>query len=179
MAAYSRYLRDNPKAAHSAEAEERIAALRVLAHQTIEAHEKFIETYPQSALLPELHVAMEPLYFSRARNENTSAAYRRFLGEYPDGQPRAARTATWPTWRCSSTHPSVATMREFMRQYPESDFATDAQRSLDLLSFRRETAIHHPGVRIEVSPNTAQPQRVRRGFVSVVARQYAESTGST
>jgi hypothetical protein len=174
VAAYSRYLRDNPNSAHSAEAQERIEALRVLAHQTIQAHEQFIEKYPQSPLLPELRTAMEPLYFAKARNDNSPASYRTFLATYPDGALAARAKGDLAYVEMLATHPSVATMREFMRDYPESDFATDAQRSLDLVAFKRETAISHLGIRVEVSPNTAQPQRVRRGFVSVVAREYRE-----
>ncbi len=172
VAGYSRFLRDNPSSEHAREAEERVGALRVLAHQTIEAHEKFVETYPESALLPELRGAMEPLYFARARNINTAASYQAFLAQYSDGQlaPRASGDLAYV--QMLEAHSSVATMREFMRQYPESDFATDAQRSLDLVAYKRETAIKHLGIRVEVSPNTAQPQRVRRGFVAVVAREY-------
>jgi len=172
VAGYSRFLRDNPQSEHAREAEEHIAALRVLAHQTIEAHEKFIETYPQSALLPELHRAMEPLYFARARAANTAEAYQAFLAQYPDGELARRANGDLAYVQMLEKHSSVATMREFMRQYPESDFATDAQRSLDLVAFKRETAISHLGIRVEVSPNTAQPQRVRRGFVAVVAREY-------
>jgi len=174
VASYSRYLRDNPNAAHSREAEERIGALRVMAHQTIESHQKYIETYPQSELLPELHAAMEPLYFARARGVNTPEAYQTFLSQYPDGQLARRATGDLAYVQMLETHPSVSRMREFMREYPESDFATDAQRSLDLVAFKRETAIHHLGIRVEVSPNTAQPQRVRRGFVAVVAREYRQ-----
>jgi hypothetical protein len=174
VASYSRFLRDNPDSAHAREAEEHIGALRVLAHQTIEAHEKFVEAYPQSALLPELRAAMEPLYFARARTANTAASYQGFLTQYPDGQLARRAAGDLAYVQMLETHPSVATMREFMREYPESDFATDAQRSLDLVAFKRETAIHHLGIRVEVSPNTAQPQRVRRGFVAVVAREYRD-----
>jgi len=174
VASYSRFLRDNPTSEHAKEAEEHISALRVLAHQTIEAHQKFIETYPQSALLPELHRAMEPLYFQRARTANTAQSYQEFLTEYPDGDLSRRANGDLAYVRMLETHPSVATMREFMRQYPESDFATDAQRSLDLVAFKRETAISHLGIRVEVSPNTAQPQRVRRGFVAIVAKEYRE-----
>jgi hypothetical protein len=172
VAGYSRFLRDNPDSQHAREAEEHIAALRVLAHQTIEAHEKFIETYPQSALLPDLHRAMEPLYFARARGANTAKAYQEFLAQYPDGELSRRATGDLAYVQMLESHSSVATMREFMRQYPESDFATDAQRSLDLVAFKRETSISHLGIMVEVSPNTAQPQRVRRGFVAVVAREY-------
>jgi len=174
VASYSRFLRDNPTSEHAKECEEHIAALRVLAHQTIEGHQKFIETYPQSALLPDLQRAMEPLYFQRARGENTAQAYQAFLAEYPDGELSRRAHGDMAYVNMLETNPSVATLREFMRQYPESDFATDAQRSLDLVAFKRETSITHLGIRVEVSPNTAQPQRVRRGFVAIVAKEYRE-----
>ena len=174
VASYSRFLRDNPTSEHAKECEEHIAALRVLAHQTIEGHQKFIETYPQSALLPDLQRAMEPLYFQRARGENTAQAYQTFLTEYPDGELSRRAHGDMAYVNMLETNPSVATLREFMRQYPESDFATDAQRSLDLVAFKRETSITHLGIRVEVSPNTAQPQRVRRGFVAIVAKEYRE-----
>ena len=174
VAGYSRFLRDNPESEHAREAEERIATLRVLALQTIEAHEKFVETYPQSPLLPELRVAMEPLYFARARNGNTPASYQAFLAQYPDGQLARRAAGDLAYVQMLESHSSVATMREFMREYPESDFATDAQRSLDLVAYKRETAIRRLGIRVEVSPNTSQPQRVRRGFVAVVAREYRQ-----
>jgi hypothetical protein len=74
----------------------------------------------------------------------------------------------------TSAQPSVASLREFLREHPESDFSADAQRSLDLVAFKNETTVKHLGIRVEVAPNAAQPQRVRRGFVSVVARQYRE-----
>ena len=117
---------------------------------------------------------MEPLYFARARNANTVAAYQKFLTEYPDGQLARRASGDLAYVQMMESHSSVATMREFMREYPESDFATDAQRSLDLVSYKRETSIRHLGIRVEVSPNTAQPQRVRRGFVAVVAKEYRE-----
>jgi len=174
VASYSRFLRDNPNSEHAKDAQEHIAALRVLGHQTIEAHQKFLETYPQSALLPELHRAMEPLYFQRARSANTAEAYNQFLSDYPDGELSRRANGDLAYVRMVGSNPSIATLREFMRQYPESDFATDAQRSLDLVAFKRETAIKHLGIRVEVSPNTAQPQRVRRGFVAIMAKEYRE-----
>ena len=117
---------------------------------------------------------MEPLYFARARGTNTVQSYQTFLSQYPDGELARRATGDLAYVQMADSQPSVATLREFMRQYPESDFATDAQRSLDLVAFKRETTIQHLGIRVEVSPNTAQPQRVRRGFVSVVAHEYRE-----
>ena len=47
-----------------------------MTHQTIEAYDQFARRYPNSALTPELKVAMEPLFFERARATNTVAGYQ-------------------------------------------------------------------------------------------------------
>ena len=174
VAAYTRFLRDNPESAHAQAAEERIAFLRVMSHQTIGAYDQFVETYPQSSLTPELKAAMEPLFFERARATNTVDGYQQFLTSYPGGELARRVQGDLAYVQMGSTEPSVATMREFLREYPESDFSADAQRSLDLVAFKNETTVKHLGIRVEVAPNAAQPQRVRRGFVSVVARHYRE-----
>ncbi len=174
VAAYTRFLRNNPDSVHAKSAEERIAFLRVLTHKTIDGYEKFAETYPNSALTPELKAAMEPLFFERARATNTPEAYEAFLHDYPHGELSRRVKGDLAYVQMTSRQPSVASLREFLREYPDSDFSADAQRSLDLVAFKTETTVKHLGIRIEVAPNAAQPQRVRRGFVSVVARIYRE-----
>ena len=174
VAAYTRFLRDNPESSHAKAAEERIAFLRVMAHKTIEGHERFVQSYPNSPLAAELAAAMEPLYFESARSANTAAAYRSFLAAYPDGQLARRVKGDLAYVEMTSGVPDVASMRDFLREFPDSDFAADAQRSLDLIAFKNETTVKHLGIRVEVAPNAAQPQRVQRGFVSVVAREYRE-----
>lgn len=174
VAAYTRFLRDNPESGHAKAAEERIAFLRVMAHKTIEGHERFLQTYPATPLAAELSAAMEPLYFERARSANTAAEYRSFLAAYPDGQLARRVKGDLAYVEMTAGVPDIAAMREFLREFPESDFAADAQRSLDLIAFKNETTVKHLGIRVEVAPNAAQPQRVQRGFVSVVAREYRE-----
>ncbi|MEX2208526.1 MAG: hypothetical protein WEF50_20090 [Myxococcota bacterium] len=174
VAAYTRYLRDNPDSPQAKAAEERIAFLRVMTHQTIEAYETFAETYPHSSLTPELKAAMEPLFFEHARSANTVEGYEQFLDSYPGGELARRVKGDLAYVQMTSMQPSVASLREFLREHPESDFSADAQRSLDLVAFKNETTVKHLGIRVEVAPNAAQPQRVRRGFVSVVARQYRE-----
>jgi hypothetical protein len=174
VAAYTRFLRDNPDSQHARSAEERIAFLRVMSHQTIAAYEQFVQTYPQSPLTSELAAAMEPLFFERARAANTTAGYQQFLADYPNGQLASRVKGNLAYVEMAATEPSVASLREFLREFPESDFSADAQRSLDLVAFKSETTVKHLGIRVEVAPNAAQPQRVRRGFVSVVARHYRD-----
>jgi len=174
VAAYSRFLRDNPESQHARDAEERIAFLRVMTHQTIEGYEQFVQAYPHSALTAELKAALEPLFFERARTANTAAAYQQFLSDYPGGELSRRAKGNLAYAETIAAEPSVALLREFLREYPESDFAADAQRSMDIVAFKSETTVKHLGIRVEVAPNAAQPTRVRRGFVSVVARQYRE-----
>lgn len=174
VAAYSRFLRDNPESQHARDAEEQIAFLRVMGHQTIGGYEQFVQTYPHSALTAELKVALEPLFFERARTANTAAAYQQFLSDYPGGELARRAKGNLAYAETTAAEPSIALMRQFLREYPESDFAADAQRSIDIVAFKNETTVKHLGIRVEVAPNAAQPTRVRRGFVSVVARQYRE-----
>ncbi len=174
VAAYTRFLRDNPDSDHARSAEERIAFLRVMTHKSVSGYEQFAQSYPQSPLTAELRSTMEPLYFERARAANTASGYARFLADYPTGQLARRVKGNLAYLELTAAEPSVASMREFLREFPESDFAADAQRSLDLVAFKAETTVKHIGIRVEVAPNAAQPQRVRRGFVSVVAREYRE-----
>jgi hypothetical protein len=88
--------------------------LRTLAHQTIESYEKFLETYSTSSLVPEMHRAMEPLYFARARGTNTEQSYQTFLTQYPDGELARRATGDLAYVQMLGTGPSVATLREFM-----------------------------------------------------------------
>jgi hypothetical protein len=174
VAAYNRFLRDNPDSQHARDAEERLAFLRAMTHHTIEGYDQFVEAYPHSALTAELKAALEPQFFERARTANTAAAYQQFLADYPGGELARRAKGNLAYVEATASEPSVAMMREFLRQHPESDFAADAQRSIDIVAFKNETTVKHLGIRVEVAPNAAQPTRVRRGFVSVVARQYRE-----
>jgi hypothetical protein len=174
VAAYTRFLRDNPESQHASVAEQRIAFLRVMSRLSIPGYEQFAAAHPQSPDLPELKAAMEPLFFDRARDTNTAAAYEAFLADYPNGELAARARGNLAYVMMSTSEPSVASLREFQREHPQSDYAGDAQRSLDLVAFKSETTVKHLGIRVEVAPNAAQPQRVRRGFVSVVAKHYRE-----
>ncbi len=174
VAAYTRFLRENPTSPYAGTAEERIAFLRVMTRLSIPGYEQFVQAYPQSSLTAELKAAMEPLFFERARTANSAEAYQQFLSEYPAGQLTARAKGNLAYVEMIRSQPSVALIRDFLREHPESDFAADAQRSVDLVAFKSETTVKHLGIRVEVAPNAAQPQRVRRGFVSVVAKNYRE-----
>ena len=174
VAAYYRFVRDNPKSVYIAEANERIAFLRVSSAKTIESFEDFAATYPQSSMLSELRDLIEPLYFQRARDVNTAAAYRDFLRGYPSGNLTARALGNLSYVGTVRDAPTLSALETFAAEHPESDFLAEAQHSLDLLELRRQTQIRRLGVRVDVAPNVSQPNRVRRGFAAVVARNYRE-----
>lgn len=174
VAAYYRFLRDNPGSRYEARARERIAYLRVMSHQSIEAFETYAAQFPDSEYLDDLGVALEPLYFEHARNQNTSRAYHKFLEAYPDGALAQRAKGNLVYVDVVSRNPTMATLQAFVNQYPDSDYVSEATHTLELFRARSETKIEHLGVRVEVAPNVAQPDRVRRGFASLVAQQYQE-----
>ncbi len=172
--AYHKYLRKNPDSPNSEVARQRIAFLRVQTHKSLTGYEAFVSKYPQSPWLEELRLEMEPLYFQEARESNTPEAYRAFLSSYPDGTlaERARGNLQWVEAVRRAPTPSL--LDAFVREHPESDFAGEAQASLRLVELRRGSQIQSMGVRVEVAPNVAQPQRVARGFAAMVARRYQD-----
>ena len=176
VASYHQFLRDNPKASQVVQAEERIEFLRVQNRPSVEAFLRFEEAYRDSPWLWELAAVVEPHFFEKAHAENTPESYREFLQRYPDGAlSRRARGNL--EYVAEVQHRATApVLREFLEAFPGSDFASEAQTTLDLLVSRRSTAIARLAVRVDVSANVADAERVRRGFMSVVERDY-EHTG--
>lgn len=172
VAGYNQFLRDHPESPRLADAKERMDYLRVTTYKTIEVFEEFERRYPQSDLLADLRNQVEPLYFAKAREENTPAGYDAFLKAYPTGE--FAERARGNSFYVSQvrTNPTPRALRDFIERHPNSDFANESKRTLEVMSARQETAIKRLGVRVEVAPNVAQAQRVRQGFASMVAREY-------
>lgn len=169
---YHQFLRDHPNSRFADEARERMAFLRVKSLPTLKGYEEFESVYPESTLTTELQGVVEPLYFEAARNENTEAAYQQFIKRYPAGEHNVRAQGNLFYIRDVRNNPSVQELRAFLDANPESDFAAEAQSTLALLDSRKSTQIQLLGVRVDVSPNVVQAERVRRGFVSVVAKAY-------
>ncbi|MCP4003198.1 MAG: hypothetical protein GY725_03290 [bacterium] len=174
IAAYTKFLRDNPDSEHATDAAEIIEVLRVQNHLTINFYEEFVGRYPDSSYLPGLKAQMAPLYFERARAENTSESYRAFLEAYSEGDHARRAVGNLAYVENVRIDPTATGLQDFVAAYPESDFTDEARASLELFQFRRATNIEHVGLRVEVSPNVAQPNRVRRGFAAIVAAQYRD-----
>lgn len=174
--AYHQFLRDNPGSSRKDDAQQRIAFLRVKNRPTTHGFEDFEETYEGSPMVWELAEVVEPLFFHDARHENTPAAYRAFLQRYPNGQLTHRAEGNLAYVERVQYRPTATELRSFLETYPESDFVAEARRTLQLLESRNNTTISSLAVRVDVSANVAETERVRRGFASVVARDY-EGTG--
>jgi hypothetical protein len=175
VAAYHQFVRDNPDSNLVPDAEERIAFLRVRNRPSIEAYRDFESTYPLSPMLAELSESMEPLFFDQARDMNTPEAYQAFLTRYPGGtlSQQAEGNLSYVSRVQHNANPSV--LRSFLESYPQSDFATEARTTLELIELRRSTTIGSLAVRVDVSANVDEGERVRRGFASMVSEKYQEA----
>jgi hypothetical protein len=172
VASYHRFLRDNPESPKTVRAHEEIAYLRLANNPTLQAHSEFEANWPESEHRAELHTLMEDLYFERARRDNTAEAYHAFLTRYPEGAQTQRARGNLRYVSSLGPNPSADALRAFIEQHPESDFVPDAESTLQLLQLRHATAIEHLWVRVDVAANVESPNRVRRGFASVVAEAY-------
>jgi hypothetical protein len=174
VASYHQFLRDNPESPFAAVAEERIDYLRVEALPSIQAATEFEAAHPSSEFLPAVRDLVEPLRFEIARSQNTAEAYQTFLRDHPAGR-LAARARGNLAWVEGARDGSVPELREFIAAHPESDFASEAKRVLELLKLREATAFRKLGVRVDVAPDVEEGERVARGFVSLVTDAYRDA----
>jgi hypothetical protein len=172
VAAYNQFIRDHPDSRFLDSARERMDYLRVKTFQTVEVYEEFARRHPKSELLPELQATVEPLFFERARTANTPQAYAEFLSLYPEGRLRPKAEGNEHYVQTVLRNPTAEALRSFVAAYPESDFAAEAQRTLELVDLRAKSAIRTLGVKVDIAPNVTQPDRVARGFTSLIGQAY-------
>jgi hypothetical protein len=172
VAAYNQFIRDHPESRFVDDAKERMDYLRVKTFQTVEVYEEFARRHPKSELLPELQATVEPLFFERARRANTPRAYTEFLGLYPDGRLRAKAEGNQAYVQTVLRDPSPEALQRFIAEYPESDFLPEATRTLEIIDLRAKTAIRTLGIKVDIAPNVSQPERVSRGFTSLIGQAY-------
>lgn len=172
VASYNQFIRDHPESRFVGDAQERMDYLRVKTFQTIEVYEEFERRHPKSELLAELQGTVEPLFFERARRANTPRSYTEFLSLYPDGQLRAKAEGNQAYVQTVLRDPSPQALQRFISEYPESDFLVEAKRTLEIVDLRSKTAIRTLGIKVDIAPNVTQPERVSRGFTSLIGQAY-------
>ena len=105
---------------------------------------------------------------------NTTASYESFLQRYPNEALSSRARGNLEYITGVRDNPEPIRLQKFVGQFPESDFLREAKNTLELLDYLIETDIRKLGFRDDVAPNVRQPERVRRGFAAVVAREYQD-----
>ncbi len=172
VAAYHRFLRDHGDSRYGALARERLAFARVRNKPSAEAFERFREQFPDSELVSELRPVVEESFFAVARSRGSAAAYREFLEAFPDGvhAARARGNAVYLEERGYGGR--VEDLRAFAAQYPESDFAAEAERSAVAVDVRSQTAFRRIGLLVQVAPSTPGADRLARVFAERAVATY-------
>jgi hypothetical protein len=175
VAAYNQFLRDHPNSGYADEARQRLEFRRIRTIPSIHGYENFLAQFPNSSLRPELKAFIEPKFFERARSTNTGDAYRQFLALYPSGESYDRALGNLEYVERVRPTANAASLERFVVEHPDSDFAAEARQTLDLLDLKRRTRMDKVRVRVDVAPNVLQPERVRRGFASVVHEAYSRA----
>lgn len=175
-AAYRRFLKENPRSPHAAEAKERIAVLAFERDPSVEALERFRSEHPDSQALPALLARIEDRVFDATRAQATIAGYDRFLATFPES-PLAARARGNRAFLAAGGFAGdAASLAVFLQEHPDSDHAAEARRSLTVLEGSR-TGFGAVALEIEIAPGVGDPERLRAVF-SERARELYREAGS-
>lgn len=103
--------------------------------EAFEANEKFIQTYPNSAQLPEAHYALGYSQFSLKNYKAAIATQQKLVKQYPDSPkvPDAMFSIANCQIQLSDVEGAKSTLRSLLSQYPNSDVAPNAKKRLKVL----------------------------------------------
>jgi hypothetical protein len=172
--AYRRFVKDNPRSPHVAEANERIAVLALERDPSVEALDRFRREHPESQALPEVLARTEERVFDGARAQATVGAYDRFLETFPDGAFAARARGNRAFLAAGGFAGDAASIAAFVDAHPESDYAVEARRSLAVLDLRgaRFGAV---ALQIDIAPGAGDSERLRAKFEERARDLYREA----
>lgn len=162
-AAYRRFLADNPRSPHVAEAKERIAVLAFERDPSLEALERFRREYPDSEALPALLARIEGRLFEATRTRATVAGYDAFLATFPQSSFASRARGNRAFLAAGGFAGDAASLALFVQQHPESDYAAEIDRSLAALDGSR-AGFGAVAVQIEIAPGVGEAERLRAAF---------------
>jgi len=174
-AAYARFLRENPNSAHRASAQEHLEFQKVRRDLSLEGYDAFRSHYPDSELSAELFSLLEPQYFERTRAAGTPEAYEDFLADFPEGSLSARARGNRAYLESSGFGARAVDLATFAEQYPESDFASEALRSADLVELTRGVRFKEVRLAVELDPGVGEPEKLRARFTQFARIAYARA----
>jgi hypothetical protein len=160
-AGYYRFMRDHADSKYADEARERLEYHKLKRSPTLAGFAAFRNKYPDSELLDALQPSLEKPAFQAALAQGTSEAYRGFLKKFRRGDlaKRAEGNAVYV--EAQGFNGDAARLGEFAKNYPESDFAAEAQRTADAVAARGRAPIKQVGLVMRVDESTPESKRVR------------------
>ena len=173
--AYRRFAAQNPDSPYAPEALERADYIELRDDPSFEAFEAFRDKHPHSSFLRRAGLLFEEESYGRARRTGSIQAYQEFIDTFGEGEyVERARAAVEYLSHDGFAGDSEA-LAAFIARYPQSEFGIEARRALAAQDARTKLRLLRIGLRIEIAPGVASPDRVKRTFAERARRAYAES----
>ena len=159
-AAYYRFIRDHGDSKYAGEANERLKFHKLKRNPTMNGFEAFRKQYPGSPLIAELQPILEKPAFDAARSHGTAVAYRAFLADFPDGALAARAEGNAVYVEAKGYGGNAAQLGSFANRHPASDFAAEAQRTVEAVSARRAGQFDRVGLLFHINASTPEKKRI-------------------
>jgi hypothetical protein len=170
---YHTFLEDYPDSRFSEQARARLELARIKKRPTRAGAEAFRAKYSDPELVAELAPFVEELLFRHARAVGTTESYREFVTRYPSGALSTRATGNLSYLEHDGFGGNLEALAKFAEEYPTSDYASEARRSVAGLRLRGATAFDRVGVVVDVNAGTPGADRLRRVFRDRAAAAYA------
>ncbi len=169
-AAYYRFMREHGDSKYAAQARERLDFHKILRDPSLREFETFRKRYPDSELVERLYPALQEPAFEAARARGTAEAYREFLAGFATGEfaRRAEGNAVFIEAQGFGGDPDR--LAEFATAHPDSDFAAEAERTVEAVALKRGGTIDRVGLVLEVDPETPERKRVEQALLDRITK---------
>jgi hypothetical protein len=164
-AAYYRFMRDHGESKYADEARQRLDFHKLKRNPTLAGFDSFRKQYPGSALIAELHPVLEKPAFDLARAQGTYVAYREFLAGFSSGTLASRAEGNAVYVEAQGFGGDAARLASFAKRYPDSDFAAEAERTVEAVAARRAGRIDRVGLVLRIAASTPERKRVREVLV--------------
>jgi tol-pal system protein YbgF len=103
--------------------------------EAFDAYEKFLQTYPNSSLVPDAQYSLGYTQFSLKNYKAAIATQQKLVKQYPDSSkvPDAMFNIANSQIQLADIDGAKKTLRTLLNQYPNSDVAPSAKRRLSVL----------------------------------------------
>jgi hypothetical protein len=175
-AAYYRFMRDHAESKYADEARERLDFHKLKRNPTLAGFDAFQKKFPDSALISELHPALEKPAFEAARAQGTSVAYRAFLASFAGGSLAARAEGNAVYVEAQGFAGNAAQLASFAKRYPDSDFSAEAERTVTAVAAHRAGRTDRVGLVLDIAASTPERKRVREVLLDRI-KELTERVG--